>query len=159
MKQVQGDLLGMAMGGEFTHIMHGCNCFNTMGGGIARTIKLMFPEAYEADCETVSGDKSKLGLFTVADVARDEKGQLVQFTIINAYTQYDTSGWKDVFEYEAFEHALRLFNRKYPGAKLGMPEIGMGLAGGDRDRIYGIIERVSNELGMDITVVVYKPER
>lgn len=158
MKQVNGDLLDMALGGEFTHIMHGCNCFCTMGGGIARTIRMMFPEAAEVDNNTVPGDKSKLGLFTYTDVARDIQGKLVQFTIINAYTQYNTSNRADVFEYEAFEHALRLFNRKFPSAKLGMPEIGMGLAGGDRERIYGIIERVSNELGMDITVVVYRPK-
>lgn len=154
MKQVTGDLIDKAMKGEFTHIMHGCNCFNTMGGGIARTIRDWFPEAAAADNETTRGDKSKLGLFTSADVALNLKGKLVQFTVINAYTQYNMSRGEDVFEYEAFEHALRLFNRKYPGAKLGMPEIGMGLAGGDKARIYGIIERVSEELNMDITIVV-----
>lgn len=28
-------------------IMHGCNCQGVMGSGIAKQIKLLFPEAYE----------------------------------------------------------------------------------------------------------------
>ena len=154
LKTVQGDLLGMALEGKFDIIIHGCNCHNLMHGGIANQIRVAFPEAYEADCETVRGDKSKLGLFTSALIVRNEKGHLVQFTVVNAYTQYNTSRGQDVFEYEAFRHALRLVARKYgTNVRIGLPEIGMGLARGDRTRIMAILEEVAQT--MDITLVVF----
>ena len=33
LKHATGDLLALAEAGEFDVILHGCNCFNTMGGG------------------------------------------------------------------------------------------------------------------------------
>ena len=33
-------------------------------GGIARTIRELYPEAYEADCQTKKGDRSKIGSFS-----------------------------------------------------------------------------------------------
>jgi len=64
MKYAKGDLLKMAEEGKFDVIVHGCNCFNTMGAGIARQIARRFPEAYAADCETIASDISKLGTFS-----------------------------------------------------------------------------------------------
>jgi len=49
MKIVEGDLIKMALGGEFDLIVHGCNCFCTMGAGIAKTIREYFPE-YRSYC-------------------------------------------------------------------------------------------------------------
>jgi O-acetyl-ADP-ribose deacetylase (regulator of RNase III) len=46
MKVTEGDLIKKAKEGEFDLIVHGCNCFCTMGGGIAKGIKREFPEAY-----------------------------------------------------------------------------------------------------------------
>ena len=75
MKVVQGDLLKLAMNGEFDVIVHGCNCFCQMGAGIARTIRHKFPQAYIQDIQTIKGDKSKLGTYTVSvvDVTRRKK--------------------------------------------------------------------------------------
>lgn len=49
MKTVHGNLIKMALEGKFDVIIHGCNCFNTFGAGIALQIKRIFPDAYEAD--------------------------------------------------------------------------------------------------------------
>ena len=38
-----------AKNGEFDVIIQGCNCFHTMGAGIAKYIKQDFPEAFAAD--------------------------------------------------------------------------------------------------------------
>lgn len=38
MKEIEGDLIQMALNGDFDIIAHGCNCFNTMRSGIAKTI-------------------------------------------------------------------------------------------------------------------------
>ena len=39
MKIIQGDLLQLAKQGDFDVIIQGCNCFCTMGAGIAKSIK------------------------------------------------------------------------------------------------------------------------
>jgi len=88
MKIIEGDLIRLALQGEFDVIIHGCNCFCQMGAGIAATIKTVFPEAYEADLQTPKGDKEKLGTFSYATVLRDNN----EITIINAYSQYHWRG-------------------------------------------------------------------
>jgi O-acetyl-ADP-ribose deacetylase (regulator of RNase III) len=84
-KVVQGDLLRLALEGRFDMIVHGCNCFCTMGKGIALAIKQQFPEAYDADLRTAKGDRAKLGTITTAEIERPP----ARFTVVNAYTQYD----------------------------------------------------------------------
>jgi len=39
MKDVYGDLITMALDGEFDIIIQGCNCFNVFGHGLAKDIK------------------------------------------------------------------------------------------------------------------------
>ena len=88
MKKIKGDLMKLALNGDFDVIVHGCNCFCAMGKGIALTIKKVFPEAYQADLKTVKGDKGKLGHYSSATVQRNGH----QITVINAYTQYNYGG-------------------------------------------------------------------
>jgi len=57
--------------GEFDVIIHGCNCFCTMGGGIAKTIKNEFIEAFNADRKTIKGSKDKLGTCSFANIERN----------------------------------------------------------------------------------------
>ena len=71
MRVVQGDLLGLALAGEFDVIVHGCNCQCAMGKGIALSIKKLFPEAYAADLKTVKGDRGKLGTYSSVEIERD----------------------------------------------------------------------------------------
>ena len=61
MKTVRGDLTEMALQGQFDVIVHGCNCFHTVGVGIAKAISSQFPEALAADKATGYGERSKLG--------------------------------------------------------------------------------------------------
>lgn len=161
MKIIQGDLLQLAVDGEFDAIVHGCNCFNAMGKGIALTIKNKFPESYAADCKTIKGDRSKLGTYTFANIQR---GDGSTFTIFNAYTQY--TYWDRtvpvLFEYDAFQEILDRI--KGIDASLdalgeghnrwGFPLIGCGLAGGDRGRVLKMIKETL--VDMDVTVVEFK---
>ena len=84
MKTVQGDLIKLALAGEFDTIIHGCNCQCTMGAGIARTMKVVFPEAFEADRATARAEHSKLGTTSHATVEREGH----RITIVNGYTQF-----------------------------------------------------------------------
>ena len=48
MKTLKGNLLN-SFEKDFNVILHGCNCFSTMGAGIAKQIAEKYPEAYRAD--------------------------------------------------------------------------------------------------------------
>jgi len=39
---IKGNLITLAKKGEFDVIVHGCNCLNVMGAGIAKQIKKTF---------------------------------------------------------------------------------------------------------------------
>ena len=99
MQRIKGDLIKLAIKGDFDVIIHGCNCFCTMGAGIALTIKKVFPEAYQADLQTNKGDKEKLGNYTSATIHRNGH----QITVINAYTQYHYRGPGNKADYNAIK--------------------------------------------------------
>lgn len=146
MNKVYGDLIGMAEHGDFDVIVHGCNCFCTMGAGIAKQIKQHFPEAYDSDCRfSCKGDKKKLGYFSYA-IHKN-------ITIVNAYTQYNYSG-KNNADYKAIRSVFRNIKSKFHGKRIGYPLIGAGLAGGD----WSIISKIIDEEleGENHTLVIYK---
>ncbi len=155
MKTIKGDLIKLAEQGEFDIIIHGANCFHCMGGGIAKQLADRYPEVAEADKKTEYGDRSKLGKWTEVIVEN-------VFTVVNAYTQYRWSSGSDVFEYEAFQQFLKLFAESVlycpSRIKIGFPQIGAGLAGGDWSRISKMIEKFSEDVACyaDVTVVEYQ---
>ena len=136
MKTIKGDLIKLALKGEFDLIIHGCNCFCTMGAGIAKTIKQQFPEAYQADLKTKNGDESKLGEISFAKVTT-ENGDLI---VVNGYTQFQWRGRGRKADYEAIRDVFRKVKEQFSGLKIGYPAIGAGLAGGDWEIISSIIE-------------------
>ncbi|MDM1246513.1 macro domain-containing protein [Acinetobacter sp. R933-2] len=136
MKQQFGDLLVLAEQGQFDVIVHGCNCFCTMGAGIAKAIKEKFPEAYQADLQTVSGDRGKLGTYSQAKIQREG----VEFVIINAYTQFNWRGRGIKADYAAIEQVFKSIKSEFSGLRIAYPLIGAGLAGGDWAVISKIID-------------------
>lgn len=149
MKKVKGDLIEKAIDGEFDLIIHGCNCFCTMGAGIAKTIKQRFPQAYETDLKTKKGDISKLGTISSAEIDTN-KGKL---TIVNGYTQFNWKGNGKKADYDAIRNVFKTVKEKFSGLRIGYPAIGAGLAGGDWRIISEIIDEELN--GEDHTFVEY----
>lgn len=151
MKTQQGDLLKLAIDGEFDVIVHGCNCLCTMGAGIAKTIKQKFPAAYEADKQTACGDPAKLGTISYATVEIPH-GQLI---VVNAYTQFKWQGNAQHADYDAIRAAFATIKKQFSGLRIGYPAIGAGLAGGDWQTIARIIdEELQDE---NHTFVEYQP--
>lgn len=151
MKIIKGDLIALAKSGQFNVIVHGCNCFCTMGAGIAKQIRDQFPEAYQADLKTNRGDKEKLGSYSLATVQQNNHA----VTIVNAYTQFDFSGPGILANYTAIK---RIFNRikiQFTGQRIGYPKIGAGLAKGDWRVIAHIIDKALK--GEKHTLVEYQP--
>lgn len=138
MKTVKGDLLNMALNGEFDVIVHGCNCYNTMGAGIAASIRAAFPAAYNVDQDTKRGDITKLGDYTAALITADDK----TFMVVNAYTQYGFGNKKGIdLSYIALKKVFRKIAKDFNGLKIGYPKIGCGLAGGEWERVSSIIDQ------------------
>jgi len=151
MKSIQGDLIKLALAGQFDVIIHGCNCQHTMGAGIAKSIRRTFPEAYEADLRTPKSALDKLGTISSASVVRNG----VAFTVVNGYTQFHWAGSGTKADYPAIDSVMRTIKRQYGGARIGYPQIGAGLAGGDWEVISLIIDEAL--AGEDHTVVLFRP--
>jgi O-acetyl-ADP-ribose deacetylase (regulator of RNase III) len=157
----KGNLIDMAEQGLFDVIVHGCNCLNTMGSGIAAEIRSRYPEAYEADTaltlklqDDTNSQVQKLGCYTTHLVNGENK-----FLIVNAYTQVMFSP-RDVdhFEYASFEVILKKMVQEYGVFKIGFPYIGCGLAGGDKDRIIAMLEDFAEKIsiaGGSVTLVEF----
>jgi O-acetyl-ADP-ribose deacetylase (regulator of RNase III) len=150
LKHAKGNLIDMAENGDFDVIVQGCNCFNTMGGGIAREIRERYPLCAEIDNLTEAGEYMKLGNWTEYDQGT--------FLIINAYTQYNVSRQEDVFEYSAFALILQKLEHVYGDKRIGLPYIGMGLAGGKKEVIIPMIEYFAQSIakkGGTVTLVEF----
>ncbi len=149
----RGNLIDLAEQGAFDVIVQGCNCYNTMGSGIAREIRQRYPQAYEVDCQTEKGDIMKLGNWTAYDTGA--------FKIINAYTQFGfnaNGNTADVFEYTSFQLILQKLLERYGKKDFGFPYIGMGLAGGDKARIMAMLEWFAEQVtarGGSVTLVEF----
>lgn len=151
-----GDLIKAAQSGAIDYFAHGCNCFNTMGSGIAPQIKAAFPDMYEADCATTKGGRNKLGGMTLATMLG---GLLVGF---NLYSQFGygnrNRGVRDL-NYDSLYNALEMMkdyldsytDQPDGGRRIGFPKIGAGLAGGD----WMIIEAMIKSIFHDEDVTIY----
>lgn len=150
-----GDLITLAKLGEFDVIVHGSNCFHTMGSGIAKRISAAFPEAYEADLLTKKGDITKIGTISTGVHRRNAPiwDLRQEVHIVNAYIQFRFGTDIQQVEYDAIESALLLVKEQFSGKEIGMNKLGSGLAGGDWKVIYPIIERVLGD--EDVTIVKY----
>ncbi|EFO63244.1 Phosphatase similar to the C-terminal domain of histone macroH2A1 [Giardia lamblia P15] len=154
-----GDLLDYAAEGYFDVIVHGCNCFCTMSGGIAASISSRFPTALEVDGETARGDKNKLGSYTSVTITIDSttKTTRTTFIIVNAYTQYMYRPTREVLvpcDYDAIDKVMIRINQDFAGKSIGLPQLGAGLAGGDWKTIEKIIKKRLHSC--DVTIVLFQ---
>lgn len=149
MKHVTGDLIALAQEGAFDAIVQGCNCFCTMGAGLAKGIARAFPAALEADRATPKGERAKLGTCSVATC--EVAGGAVD--VVNAYTQFHYGGRGVLVDYEALRSCMVWVKERYSGKRIGLPKIGAGLARGDWPTIEAIIlEELADE---DLTLVIF----
>jgi O-acetyl-ADP-ribose deacetylase (regulator of RNase III) len=146
-KYIKGDLLTS----KVDVIVHGCNCFQTMGSGVALAIRNVYPEAYEADCAFgEKGNPNKLGMYSAWRGAHKlHKNR--DLTIVNLYTQFTYNPSTIPFSYDAFIVGFRRVLNNFQGESIAMPKIGSGLAGGN----WEIIESIINILSKDRKIRIY----
>ena len=148
MEYVKGDIIDLAFAWELAAVVHVCNCFNTMGAGLAAQIKKRCPEAYAADTAFVANYPEDvrwrmLGEHSEATIPR---GDGTTFQVINAYTQYKPGA---NFEYAALDcvlsngalYGLGTSDLWHGKGRVGFPLIGCGIGGGD----WGVVRRMLEE--------------
>lgn len=150
-KEVKGNLIEMAKSDKFDFIGHGCNCFATMGAGIAKSIAENFSAMKKADKDYSKYMESyeKLGNFSMAQV----KTKKNIFMGINFYSQYYPG---PDFDKEALKLSLKKFCILHKDQNIdlwsfGLPLIGCGIAGGEWDEVREIIKSELSEF--DVTIV------
>jgi O-acetyl-ADP-ribose deacetylase (regulator of RNase III) len=151
-KEIEGNLIDMALDGQFDLIGHGANCFCKMGSGIAKEIAARIPDAVRADNETKKRDITKLGNFTYGRVF-NSMNEITGY-ILNLYTQYNYGTDSIKVDYEALTLCMRKINNVYKDYTIGLPLICSGLAGGNWNRIKNIIQ--TELVDMDVTIVHFK---
>lgn len=156
-KIIKGNLITLALEGNYDVIAHGCNCQANMGAGIAKQIKDIFPDAYKIDQLVNEHTHDKEDLMGQYSTYWHRLLYDRHFYILNLYTQLypglPSPGCKIPFDFEAFVTCLRKVNQRFKGQKIGLPLIGCGL-GGAPD--YAVKKLIEMELfNMDVTIVEY----
>jgi O-acetyl-ADP-ribose deacetylase (regulator of RNase III) len=130
-------------------LIHGCNCFNTMGAGVGKAVADKWPVVKVADDITNKGDVMKLSDFSSAGII-NSKGQ--RGTIINLYTQYNYGTNERHVDYGAIVSGMNLVYNctNWRDVTFIMPKIGSGLGGGD----WSIIERIIKKQFKDCKVFI-----
>lgn len=165
--EINGDLIKLALQGEFDVIAHGCNCQCVMGAGIAPQMAKAFGvDEYPMESPDYKGSINKLGTiefekqwFPLPTTTGVNFGGFSLF-VVNAYTQFNygrnhADGDKKPVDYDAITMVMKKMNHIFKGKHIGLPKIGAGLAGGDWRIISGIIERELKDC--DVTIVNYVP--
>lgn len=172
-QETEGDLIALAKAGEFNVIAHGCNCFCTMGAGIAPQMARAFGvDTLPGEHPDSRGDIRKLG-----NIEWKMWGHPKNLIVVNAYTQYGfgrnhSEGTEVPLDYEALTMCMRKINYVFKGKHIGLPRVGCGLAGGIWDSSELPLNKlqalpfgfkdvktiIQTELkDCDITIVNYKP--
>ena len=159
MEIIKGDLIQLALEGKFDMIAHGCNCFGTQRSGIAKQMVEVFNtdniRLYPGEHPSKRGDVNKLGTIECTWLTCRFEDDEHSLAVVNCYTQYyNRSNAPDNYgpclDYEALTLCMRKINHDFRGKHIGLPRIGAGLAGGDWDRIYNIIETELQDLKVTI---------
>ncbi|PLR72243.1 macro domain-containing protein [Bacillus sp. UMB0728] len=132
-------------------IGHQVNCQGVMGAGLAKQIRNKYPEVYTNYIEFINecGKKALLGRMQLVTCGENK-------WVANLFGQSSYGRQKLVYtHYGALENAFRHLRSiaKEHDLSVALPfGIGCGLAGGDWEEVYAIIDEVFN----NYEVVLYK---
>ena len=166
---VEGDLLKHP---RVEVIGHQANCQNTFGSGIARSIKEIYPEAYEVDCISAAKKRNDLGTFSAVEIPLNGKVNRYNNHIRRIYNLYGqnlgTPAGKRMrmTNYEAIYSALEaMADSLMPESEnsLQQPVVGFPyLMGSDRggaswEIVQRLIEVAFDGYQNEVLIVKFKP--
>jgi O-acetyl-ADP-ribose deacetylase (regulator of RNase III) len=138
-QEINYNLIKFAQEGKCDVVVHGCNCFNTMGAGIAVAMKKAFGcDRYLME-KAGKGDINKLGQIEY-EYHTTNNGKAV--AVVNAYTQFHyhhESPEGIPLDIYALQMVFRKLNMAFRGKHIAMPKIGCGLAGGNWEEVKHLI--------------------
>ena len=153
-REIKGDLLELFDNGEFDIIVHGCNCVNTMGAGIAKQIKEKYPEVYYADMYyPLDFGIARLGNGNLVPIKKNNYEKY----IANCYTQIYPGPNANLIAIRMC--LIKLANSledNYYCYKIGLPLIGCGIGGLKFEDVKPIIQEELKD--SDVTVVFWDKE-
>lgn len=134
-----GCLIEAAKAGELDYVMQNCNCFSTMGAGVAKHISSVFPQVATVDKADYRSPIERIGSYSSVLING--------VTFINLYCQYDYGTNYRRFEYGAFKRSMDEVYRdfSFTGKRIGLPMLGGGLAGADRDLVKAILDDYTDQ--------------
>lgn len=143
---MKGDLIELTKEGRFDTVAHGCNCFHTMGSGIAPKLNDLTAGRLlrEDKDKTYYGDINKMG--TVSYVLDDINGKQVEF--FNLYTQYtygNRPNGEVYVHWDSLYNSIFLMMDLMLGKEIGIPLIGCGLAGGERVEFEAVLDWIASD--------------
>ena len=145
---IDGDLVKAK---DIDIFVHQCNCFATMGAGIARQIATAYPEVKEADRQNFKKKGAYGQLGTILPVYCHD-GRVC----MTMYSQFHYGKGKQT-DYEALSKCLReltWFAKDCPGKTIGFPYgIGCGLAGGDWNVVEKMLREFSENIPNEVCIV------
>ena len=150
-KQIIGNLLKE----NVNAFVHQANCMCTMGSGVAREVRELYPEVYEADLKTKRGDRNKVGKFSFAKTKDGKIGY-------NLYSQFDFGREAVHTNYEAFRTGMvsikdHLKLNIGPSATIGMPyKIGCVRGGGNWEVVSQILKELFETDTMTLVICEFK---
>lgn len=150
----KGDLIAMALKGDFDVIIQGCNCFCRQKSGLAKDmVKVFGTDTFPFEGAAWAGDRNKLGMIDFKPFNKDFSSQEFidsyvvdkdnfDLTVVNCYTQYDFGRDKSkiYLNYSALAMCLDKINVQFRGKHIGVPFIGTGLANGSKMRVYKMLK-------------------
>lgn len=147
---VDADLLAFP---DIDAFMHQCNCFWTMGAGIAKQIKDKYPEMYDADVKHGKrGDRFRLGTFSWVKCHDGKVGY-------NMYSQYNFGRDRRNTNYNALADGLEAICKHVITLgieRIGMPRnMGCTLGGGSWTVVRAIIEDTFKDYSMAVYICNY----
>lgn len=139
-KEIKGNLIKLALAGEFDVIAHG------LKGDINKLGNI--------DYEYFTDKIDYIRKSNPNDLYTDD----VLVIVVNAYIQYHygknhSDGVSKPLDYEALTLCMRKINHNFKGKHIGLPQIGCGLAGGDWEIVKEIIQ--TELIDCNGTVVIY----
>lgn len=130
MKTIEGDLLDID-DGLICHQVNICGVFNA---GLAKQIRIKYPIVFEC-----YNKRCKSNLWTLGDVQAVKVTDTLTVANIAAQATYGRSGLHT--DYDALNQGFKKIADKFKG-QIYIPEkIGCGLAGGDWEVVFDMIEK------------------
>lgn len=160
-KYIEGDLRFLTLDA----VAHQCNCFTTMGAGLAKSLANTYTDLRTVDKEFVTDFLSKgqsrddllgkLSILKTHNISTKE-----EFWIFNCYSQFHWKSGQNKTDLDAVTSCFGTLGglMELEGKRtLGVPDLfGCGLAYGNKDEIHEAIELGLKAYDIDLYYVTFK---